>query len=200
MSASINFSFQRFITLYQWYDAYPECKHGWFSVISTSENEFAWKSANKIWLFLSKIPINHSQSLATYLELDTVTWKQNTNPMSGNTNACFYWRSFIWWPFLEKWCLRFDSKCIILQHWVSQKKTVNVKYYAKTLKPVLWNIIQNKKKLSVWQTSEFWSRRCTTTNCTSGDNNVSRHWWNTCNITTLQCRYHPLWFVGFSSA
>lgn len=71
-----------FITLYQWYEAYPECRHGWFTVISTTcENEFAWKSANKIWLFLSKIPLYHSQSLATCLELDTATWKQNTNPV-----------------------------------------------------------------------------------------------------------------------
>ena len=135
-----------FITLYQWYEAYPECKHGWFSVISTSENEFPRKSANKIWLFLSKIPIYHSQSLATYLELDDATWKQKRNPVSGNTNTCLYWRSFTCRPFLEKWCLCFDSKYIILQHWVPQKETVNGKYYAKTLKPVLWYIIQHTKK------------------------------------------------------
>jgi len=50
----------------------------------------------------------------------------------------------------------FDSKYIIIQYWVPQKENVNGKYYAKMLKPVLWNIIQNKKKLSVWSTSVFY--------------------------------------------
>jgi hypothetical protein len=67
----------------------------------------------------------------------------------------------------------FDSKGMILQHWVLDKQTVNGEYYAETPKTGLCSAVQ--KKICILNKTVFYtSRQYKARNCTSGDVSVSK--------------------------
>ena len=97
--------------------------------------------------------------------------------MSRSITANLYQRNYARCFHLENRCscCLFGSQCILLQQRLTQKETVNGKYYAWTLKTA--SIPENRNDLSSSQNSGFHFKTEHTHIMTS---DISTHWWNVC--------------------